>query len=714
MDEQVENLVEFGDFRLDLIQKILSRNGETVALPPKVLDVLCLLVKRQGAIVSKTELMETVWADSFVEESNLTQSIYTLRRVLGKDSAGKDLIDTIPRRGYRLAIPINKTGHDASAMGRRSSDNAVGSKYRRIALPVGIGLAALVAVILLGGYIYSNRKPQSASIEKVKFQKLTFTGDIAFPVISPDGQSFAYIRENAINLQDIATGSSIKLSIPGHDHFGNLQFSNEGESIFFRNEDSFDAAGDIFKVSRFGGPTKLVADHVWSTVGLSPDSRSLAFVRFYPKAGEWALIVKDLNTGSEQKLLSRNLPFTIYRRGFPAWSPDGTRIAIIEQTPDQLNISRIVLVNRIDGQAETLSTPQFIQIEQVGWSPDSKRLLITGRENNRFFQLWDMDLRSSEIRPITNDLSIYRNLTVSADGKTILACQNSIYSHLWTADASDLQNQKQITFGNLNRDGTSGLTWTPDGRIVYTTRITGNIDIWSITPANGGRNQLTENAGTKNENPFVTGDGKYIYYESTRSGRQHIWRMGTDGSDPVQITFAESETDFFPVVSPDGNTLYYIQRTPKSNIVWRQTLADGKREMITQPGKLSPGRFLSISSDGRFLLFDDIQDDKKSNVSEIVIVDLVNGGEPRFVAIGSASAPVIISADGRFVDYYEHQPQGSKLWRQPIDTPGGRKLLFELPNIRIESFAWSRDGKTLALARGRSDNDAIVLTGFER
>ncbi|MBK8305365.1 MAG: PD40 domain-containing protein [Chloracidobacterium sp.] len=712
MDEQVENLVEFGDFRLDLIQKILFRNSEPVALPPKVLDVLCLLVKRQGAIVSKTELMETVWADSFVEESNLTQSIYTLRRVLGKNTAGKDLIDTIPRRGYRLAVPINRTGNDAAVMGRRSSDKAVGSKYRRIALPVGIGLAAIVAVTLLGGYIYSNRRSQSASIEKVKFQKLTFTGDIAFPVISPDGQSFAYIRENAINLQDIATGSSIKLNIPGHDHFGNLQFSNEGESIFFRNEDSFDAAGDIFKVSRFGGPAKLIADRVWSTVGLSPDSRSLAFVRFYPKAGEWALLLKDLNSGIEQKLLARNLPYTIYRRGFPAWSPDGTRIAIIEQTPDQLNISRIVIVNSIDGQAETLSTPQFIQIEQVGWSPDSKRLLITGRENNRFFQLWDMDLRSSEIRPITNDLSIYRNLTISADGKTILACQNSIYSHIWTADASDLQNQKQITFGNLNRDGTSGLTWSPEGRIVYTTRITGNIDIWSITPGNGARNQLTENAGTKNENPFVTADGKYIYYESTRTGRQHIWRAGTDGSDPTQITFADNETDFFPVVSPDGNTLYYIQRTPKSNIIWRQSLADGKREMITQPGKLSPGRFLSISSDGRYLLFDDIKDDKKNDDSEIVIVDLLNGGEPRFVIIGTASAPVTISADGHFVDYYEHRPESSKFWRQPIDTPGERKLLFELPKIRIESFAWSRDGKTLALARGRSDNDAIVLTGF--
>lgn len=322
-----------------------------------------------------------------------------------------------------------------------------------------------------------------------------------------------------------------------------------------------------------------------------------------------------------------------------------------------------------------------------------------------------MDLQSTTLHPITNDLSSYRNLSVSADGKTILATQNSLYSHIWTAPADDIQNQKQITFGNLNRDGNAGLTWSSDGRIIYTTRITGNVDIWAVRPDNGVRSQLTENAGARNENPFVTADGSYVYFESTRSGRQHIWRSNFDGSNPVQVTFADNETDYFPVVTPSADTLFYIQRTPKSNVIWRHSLTDGTREMLTQPGKLSPGRFLSISPDGRYLLFDDVSDDRKNDGSITVLFDVATK-EAKVIKLGSPNVRATFSTDSRFLDYFENRPEGVSFWRQPLDEKSERRLLFQLPKTRIEDFKWSRDGKTLAIARGRQEIDAMLLRGF--
>ena len=100
---------EFEGFRLDGAERTLWHGAEYVSLPPKVFDVLCLLVERQGGIVSKSELMNAVWAETFVEESNLSQNIYTLRRVLGKNENGQDFIETIPRRGYRFVAPVIKT-----------------------------------------------------------------------------------------------------------------------------------------------------------------------------------------------------------------------------------------------------------------------------------------------------------------------------------------------------------------------------------------------------------------------------------------------------------------------------------------------------------------------------------------------------------------------------------------------------------------------------
>src|SRR5215467_3192484 len=106
MSKLSRKLYEFGSFRLDAADRMLSRGEEPLILPPKVLDTLLVLVEKDGRVVSKSELMEAIWPDAFVEESNLSQNIYTLRRTLGVDEQGRQFIETIPRRGYRFAVPV--------------------------------------------------------------------------------------------------------------------------------------------------------------------------------------------------------------------------------------------------------------------------------------------------------------------------------------------------------------------------------------------------------------------------------------------------------------------------------------------------------------------------------------------------------------------------------------------------------------------------------
>ncbi|MBP7416130.1 MAG: PD40 domain-containing protein [Pyrinomonadaceae bacterium] len=716
MSEPGKNWFQFGGFRLNTEEKILRRNDEIVPLAAKVIDVLCLLVAKRGEVVSKSELMETVWADSFVEESNLTQSIYSLRQALGNDVDGRPIIETLPKRGYRIATAVT------SDFDRRASSpdipdttsNAPAKSPLNFRYRTAIFVVGLLAVLGVSAYFGSRYLSARSSppVENVTFQKLTFSGEIAFPIISPDGRSIAYVQENRVFLQDVASGTSVKLEIPGHEKFGNLQFSNDSGSIIFRNEDSFDAGGDVFQTSRFGGPAKLIAERVWSTIGFAPDGRNVAFVRFLPTQGEWAVMIRDLSSGNERKLISRNLPFTIFRSGFPAWSPDGRKIAIIEQTPNSANISRLLLVDAATGDATTIKTEQLIQIEQVVWLPENSGLLVTGRENNRFFQLWRLNLPDGELRKITNDLNNYRSVSVSADGKNLVARQFTTFSHIWTMRADDTTEQKQLTFGNLNRDGGSGLEWTPDGNIVYATRITGNIDLWSLRPSDGLRKQLTDNSGTSNENPFVTADGRFVFFESTRSGKRHIWRIDIDGGNPTQITFDDSNPDFLPVVSADGGTLYFIQRNPRSNVLWRQSLADGSKEMLTQQGKLAPGSFLTISPDGRYLAFKSQKEDTDTDTADIIFFDLSDREGPRTVTIRSQNPGIVWSDGGRSFDYVDNQPDAARIWRQSFDGKSDKKLVLEIPKARIFSFAWSRDGKTLALGRGRTGNDAILLTGF--
>ncbi|HET9284795.1 MAG TPA: winged helix-turn-helix domain-containing protein, partial [Candidatus Angelobacter sp.] len=99
-------IYEFGSFRLDPEQKVLLRGGELVNLAPKVLETLVLLVQSSGRILEKDELIQTLWPESFVEEGNLSQNIFVLRKFLGDDRNGNAFIQTIPRRGYRFVAPV--------------------------------------------------------------------------------------------------------------------------------------------------------------------------------------------------------------------------------------------------------------------------------------------------------------------------------------------------------------------------------------------------------------------------------------------------------------------------------------------------------------------------------------------------------------------------------------------------------------------------------
>ena len=100
-------LREFGKFRLDIDKKLLWLGAEPIALPLKAVDLLCVLVKRQGQVVSKDEIWQEVWKDAFVEETNLTHNIYLLRKAF-KDYGESDLIKTVPRRGYRFASEVHE------------------------------------------------------------------------------------------------------------------------------------------------------------------------------------------------------------------------------------------------------------------------------------------------------------------------------------------------------------------------------------------------------------------------------------------------------------------------------------------------------------------------------------------------------------------------------------------------------------------------------
>jgi DNA-binding winged helix-turn-helix (wHTH) protein len=108
MSTRAQHLYEFGPYRLDAAEKLLLRDGEPVPRTPKAFETLVVLVERSGHLVEKDELMKVVWSDAFVEESNLTNNVYTLRKLLGEGENGRSYIETVPKCGYRFTAPVKE------------------------------------------------------------------------------------------------------------------------------------------------------------------------------------------------------------------------------------------------------------------------------------------------------------------------------------------------------------------------------------------------------------------------------------------------------------------------------------------------------------------------------------------------------------------------------------------------------------------------------
>src|SRR5687768_14759035 len=108
MKEEREQSYTFGSFRLDPIERSLTKAGKNVPLTQKAFETLLMLVRHSGHIVKKEKLMKVIWADTFVEESNLAQNIFKLRKVLSEGGRRRRYIETVPRLGYRFIASVRE------------------------------------------------------------------------------------------------------------------------------------------------------------------------------------------------------------------------------------------------------------------------------------------------------------------------------------------------------------------------------------------------------------------------------------------------------------------------------------------------------------------------------------------------------------------------------------------------------------------------------
>src|SRR5262249_12299201 len=194
---------------------------------------------------------------------------------------------------------------------------------------------------------------------------------------------------------------------------------------------------------------------------------------------------------------------------------------------------------------------------------------------------------------LTNDLSDYRNVSLTADSSALVAVLSDTTSNIWVAPYGEWNGARQLTSSKSN--GGLGISWTPGGKIIYDSRASGNPDIWIVDADGRNQKQLTDDVYLERY-PSVSPDGRYVAFDCTRSGNLQIWRMDVDGSNPKQLT---SSPGFNTNFSPDGQWVVYTTFGPGGFSIRKVSIDGGEPVPFINKYALNP----SFSPDGKLTAF---------------------------------------------------------------------------------------------------------------
>jgi Tol biopolymer transport system component/DNA-binding winged helix-turn-helix (wHTH) protein len=618
------------------------------------------------------------------------------------------------RNGHGRAAfsPVNSRLASEARAGTERSEAERGGHPTRAAVLIALAvvLTFAAAVFLVFKFVV-RRQTAPEQQPRVAFQsmqvtRLPVTGEVREAVISPDGKYVAYVAngpdQQSIWIKQVGANSAAQQIVPptAATFYGALAFAPGGDHVYYVAYKFDSLFSTLYQVPLLGGSTKRILDNVHSPITFAPDGKRFAFVRVAEQSR--ALIIANADGSGERELAAHKFPELF---GLPAWSPDGKTIACVRGTSNSYDFNYVFLgltaINVADG-VETSFTPQrWMGVSQISWLPDSSGLLMSAAERELSpSQIWRVSYPTGAALRVTNDLNIYLGASMTADAGALATVQTDRAPNIWVAPGGDTDRAEQITTGTGKLDGIYGVSWTPDGKIVYASVASGNWDIWIMNADGTGQRQLTVDARS-NYGPSVAADGRHIVFISNRAGGPfNVWRMDIDGKNQRQLTFGKGEN--FAHISPDGKWVVYATISyAERNLIWKVPFDGGEPVALTD----KPSSWPFVSPDGKWVAC--TYTAEQNGPTKIAIVPF-GGGPPAklFDIETSFRANTVWLPDGRGVAFIDNRSGTPNIWLQPIN--GGKPTqLTDFKSNGVVSFDWSRDNRLVAT---RSvENTSIVL-----
>ncbi len=759
MNEVKNRFYEFEEFRIDARERVLSKNGEIVALTFKSFDVLLTLVQNSGRLLEKDELMQRVWAEAMVEEANLKNCISALRKALGDSPHQSRFIQTLPKLGYKFVAPVialpekeaeiivekytsaeiiidESEGTVADAIGDslnrqeaeqrlvvsdpikvqeqievkdalrqpREATNArvatsrKSSLYKTLSALTVVTLCLAVCALGLYTWLKAHKTKSAFGFENMKMARLTDLGSRT-SAISADGKYAVYSLNNAIWVKEFNSGNNTQLFTQNRRAVWGLSFSPDNHYLYVVMQSGEDGNGALYKIPISGGTLEKVMEAISSPINFSPDGAHFIFKRGEPEMGR-NMLVSAKTDGSEEKIIfpasQRHIVYSY------DWAPDGKTVAmVLWNIAEDLSRSwQVVELPATGGDIQPLIPEQKPFIAQVSWLKDKSGLIMVARESMTGpRQLWQVAYPTGEIQRLTNDLNDYEGVNVISNGKALFTVQNTVADSLFVGDASSLNSLSKINIdNNIGKD----ISWTPDNRIIYGIGEGNKQYLWQMAMDGSEREQLTfddVNCGQARMSP----DGKTIVFLSNRSGRYQVWRMDSDGRNAKQLTNVVNDASG-PVFSPDGQWVFYQAWIPAGWTVWKVSVEGGSPLQLTHRDTKS----WAISPDGKQMAYCTFDESRKR---DFVAIKSTDGGEP----VKTLNFPEMETYE--LITWHK---EGLYTLNQGhteiflLSLAGAKpKALTNFKTGDNIAFALSPDSKYIAIVRASISHDPVLITNFK-
>jgi len=586
-------------------------------------------------------------------------------------------------------------------------------------------LTAVVAILVIAGLSYNlyrlAHRPPPAREAAMKMTQLTTSGTASSPTISADGKYVAYAREEqgqmSLWLYQVATGRSVQIVPPVDGTIRPPTFSNDGSYLYYVMVDMEHPKGVLCKVASLGGTPQKLLEGVHTIGNFSPDGKRLVIVRSFPERAEYHLMVAS-EDGSAEKVIRvfHSSPVTVIQ---PAWSPDGRTIAVYGLTGFENGSAPLVAVPIEGGEAKPIGAHKWQSMARLVWLPDGSGLMagasdVTSPDPNQR-QVYEISYPAGEARRITMDLSRYQGIGVTADGNSLVTLKVDDHTSpvILSLDKAGHAVEEHALVGT---DGKQGLDWTPDGRIVFTSPTATTVNLGSMDAQGGDRKQLTA-LGVEGEwmiDPSVCGDGRHIVARSNHGGTPGLVRMDADGSNVVRLT--SGTFDRAPSCSPDGKWVFFYSARTGMLTLWKISIDGGEAKQLTTEWMWKP----TVSPDGKWIACA-YQPDRSKQEYKLAILPAAGGRLSKTFDLRGDPNRVEWTPDGKGLTYSmtdcfcfvgtAASPFVANLWIQPI-AGGPPRRITNFESGGIFSFAWSRDGKHLAVVHGPTAADVVMISNF--